>query len=160
MAADTAIFFGLWLQKPLRIATANPSGPHSQPRAGRLSARAHIAVEQEPRFAAVLRRDFPGATVIEGNVARIGQYLAGHVERLSTVISSLPIKWLALEAQRAIVEPCLELLEPGGRFLQVTNAFSSPLPMDPLGICGRGVSRVWRNLLPVKIWSYSHRPCP
>jgi phospholipid N-methyltransferase len=25
-----------------------------------------IAVEQEPRFGAVLRRDFPGATVIEG----------------------------------------------------------------------------------------------
>src|SRR5262249_5564433 len=32
------------------------------------------------------------------------------------------------EAQRAIVESCLELLGPGGRFLQLTNAFSSPLP--------------------------------
>ena len=60
------------------------------------------------------------------------------------------------EAQRAIVEPCLELLEPGGWFLQVTNAFSSPLPTDPLGICGREVSRVWRNLLPAQIGSYSH----
>jgi len=108
----------------------------------------------------VLRRDFPGATVIEGDAARIGQYLARHVERLSTVVSSLPIKWLALEAQRAIVQPCLELLEPGGRFLQVTNAFSSPLPTDPLGICGREGSRVLRNLLPAQIWSYSHRPCP
>ena len=28
MAADATIFFGLWLQKPLRIAAANPSGPY------------------------------------------------------------------------------------------------------------------------------------
>jgi phosphatidylethanolamine/phosphatidyl-N-methylethanolamine N-methyltransferase len=28
MAADAAVFFGLWLQKPLQIAAANPSGPH------------------------------------------------------------------------------------------------------------------------------------
>ena len=98
--------------------------------------------------------------MIEGDAARIGQYLAGHVERLSTVVWSLPIKWLSLEAQRALVESCLKLLGPGGRFLQVTNAFSPPLPMDPLGICGREASRVWRNLLPVQIWSYSHRPCP
>jgi len=28
MAADGTIFFALWLQKPLRIAAANPSGPH------------------------------------------------------------------------------------------------------------------------------------
>src|SRR5215831_13632074 len=113
MAADAAVFFGLWVQKPLRIAAANLAGPHladalarfvelERPgpvlelgagtgsltrglvRAGCPLERI-IAVEQEPRFAAVLRRDFPGATVIEGNAARIGQYLAGHVERLSTI---------------------------------------------------------------------------
>jgi len=129
MAADAAVFFGLWLQKPLRIAAANPSGPHladalarfvelEKPgpvlelgagtgsltrglvRAGCPRERI-IAIEQEPSFAAVLRRDFPGTTVIEGNAARIGQYLAGHVERLSTVVSSLPIKWLA----RRLSEP-------------------------------------------------------
>ena len=26
MAADATVFFGLWLQKPLRIAATNPSG--------------------------------------------------------------------------------------------------------------------------------------
>jgi len=62
-----------------------------------------------------------------------------------------------LEAQRAIVKPCLDLLGPGGRFLQITNAFSSPLPIDALGIAGREISRVWLNLLPAQIWSYSQR---
>lgn len=183
MAADATVFFGLWLQKPLRIAAASPSGSYladvladcvelERPgpvlelgagtgsltrgliRAG-CSPERIIAVESEPRLAAVLRRQFPGATVIEGDATRIGQYLAGRVERLSTVVSSLPIKWFPLKAQRAIVEPCLELLGPGGRFLQVTNAFASPLPRSRLGISGREIGRVWRNLLPAQIWSYS-----
>src|SRR6516164_1827 len=114
MAADAAVFFGLWLQKPRRIAAGNPSGPHLADALARFVelerpgpvlelgagtgsltrglVRAGCALEQEPSFAAVLRRDFPGATVIEVNAARIGQYLAGHAERLSTVVSSLPIK--------------------------------------------------------------------
>ena len=102
MPADTAIFFGIWLQRPLQIAAANPSGSYladalarfvelERPgpvlelgagigsltrglvRAGCPFERI-IAVEQEPRFVDVLRRDFPRATVIEGNAARIGQY--------------------------------------------------------------------------------------
>ena len=85
MAADAVVFFGLWLQKPLRIAAANPSGPYladalarfvelERPgpvlelgagtgsltrglvRAGCPRERI-IAIEQEPSFAAVLRRD-------------------------------------------------------------------------------------------------------
>ena len=185
MAADGTIFFALWLQKPLRIAAANPSGPHladalasfvdlRRPgpvlelgagtgsltrgllRAGCPLDRV-IALEREPRLAAVLRREFPGMTVIEGDATQIGKYLQGRAERLCAVISSLPVKWFPLEAQAAIVGPCLNLLGPGGRFLQMTNAFASPLPVDALGIVGEEVCRVWRNLLPAQIWSYSKR---
>jgi len=116
-----------------------------------------IALEREPRLAAVLRREFPGMTVIEGDATQIGKYLQGRAERLCAVISSLPVKWFPLEAQAAIVGPCLNLLGPGGRFLQMTNAFASPLPVDALGIAGEEVCRVWRNLLPAQIWSYSKR---
>src|SRR5207302_10448413 len=119
-----------------------------------------IAVELEPRIVSVLRREFPRITVIEADATRIGEYLAGRVGRLSTVTSSLPIKWFPLEAQRAIVKPCLDLLGPGGRFLQVTNAFSSPLQMEPLGIAGREICRVWLNLLPAQIWAYSRKSEP
>jgi phosphatidylethanolamine/phosphatidyl-N-methylethanolamine N-methyltransferase len=186
VAADATVFFGLWLQRPLRIAAANPSGVHladaiarnvalERPgpvlelgagtgsltrgliRAGCAPERI-IAVETEPRLAAVLRREFSGMTVIEDDATRIGEALAGRVDRLSTVVSSLPIKWFSLEAQRAIVKPCLALLGPGGRFLQMTNAFSSPLPMDQLGISGREIGRIWLNLLPAQIWAYSDPP--
>jgi phosphatidylethanolamine/phosphatidyl-N-methylethanolamine N-methyltransferase len=183
VAADATVFFGLWLQKPLRIAAANPSGARLADALARCVELARpgwvlelgagtgsltrglvragcpperiIALEREPRLAAVLRREFHGVTVIEGDATRIGEYLAGRVERLAAVISSLPIKWFPLEAQHAIVKPSLDLLGPGGRFLQLTNAFSSPLPIDHLGIAGREICRVWLYLLPTQIWSYS-----
>jgi phosphatidylethanolamine/phosphatidyl-N-methylethanolamine N-methyltransferase len=185
MAAHATIFFGLWLQKPLRIAAANPSGAHlANTFAGYVDLRRPgpvlelgagtgsltrglvragcpvdriIALEREPRLVTVLRREFPRMTVIEGDATRIGDYLVGRAERLCAVVSSLPIKWFPLGAQRAIVRPCLDLLGPGGQFLQLTNAFSSPLPVDDLGITGQEICRVWRNLLPAQIWSYSRR---
>src|SRR6202043_720098 len=114
------VFFGLWLQKPMRIAAANPSGRRfadalarcvdlDRPgvvlelgagtgsitrglvRAG-CSADGIIACKRAPRLAAVLRSEFPRIRVIEGDATRIGAYLAGRGERLAAVVSSLPIK--------------------------------------------------------------------
>ncbi len=186
MNADANVFFALWLQKPLRIAAANPSGARLADAVARYIDRKRpgqflelgagtgsltqgllragcpperiIALESEPALVAVLRREFPAITVIEGDATQIGSHLAGKVERLASVVSSLPIKWFSVEAQRAIVGPCLDLLGPGGRFLQVTNAFTSPLAVGPLGIAGREVGRVWLNLLPAQIWAYSKHP--
>jgi len=183
VSADASVFFALWLQKPLRIAAANPSGARladvvarcidlARPgpvlelgagtgsltqglvRAGCPPERI-IALEREPALVAVLRREFPTRTVIAGDATRIGEQLAGGVGRLAAVVSSLPIKWFPVAAQYAVVRPCLDLLGPGGCFIQLTNAFCSPLPIDRLGIAGREVARVWRNLLPAQIWAYS-----
>jgi phospholipid N-methyltransferase len=66
----------------------------------------------------------------------------------------LPIKWFSPEQQEAVVRPCLDRLGQGGPFIQLTNAFRSPLAMQQLGISGCEVARVWLNLLPAQIWSY------
>jgi phosphatidylethanolamine/phosphatidyl-N-methylethanolamine N-methyltransferase len=186
--ADASVFFALWLQKPLRIAAANPSGARLADAVARCIDLARpglvlelgagtgsltqglvragcpperiIGIEREPTLVAVLRREFPTMRVIAGDATRIGEYLAGSVERLAVVVSGLPIKWFPVEAQYAVVRPCLDLLGRGGRFLQLTNAFSSPLPVDRLGIAGREVARVWLNLLPAQIWAYSERSLP
>jgi len=183
--ADAGVFFALWLQKPLCIAAATPSGARLADAVARCIDLARpgpilelgagtgsltqglvragcpperiIALEREPALAAMLRRELPALAVIEGDVTRIGEYLAGSVERLAAVVSSLPIKWFPVEAQNAVVRPCLDLLGPGGRFLQLTNALTSPLAIDRLGIAGREVDRVWLNLLPAQIWAYSER---
>ena len=188
MSADAGIFFALWLQKPLRIAAANPSGVRLADAVARCIDLARpgpvlelgagtgsltrglvrtgcpperiIALEREPALVGVLRREFPTMKVIAGDATRIGEQLTGVVERLAAVVSSLPIKWFPVAAQYAVVRPCLDLLGPGGCFIQLTNAFCSPLPIDRLGIAGREVARVWRNLLPAQIWAYSDRFTP
>jgi phospholipid N-methyltransferase len=119
-----------------------------------------IALEREPSLVAVLRREFPTMTIIADDATQIGEHLVGRVERLAGVVSSLPIKWFPVDLQHAVIRPCLDLLGPSGYFIQLTNAFSSPLRVDRLGIAGREVGRVWLNLLPAQIWAYSDRLPP
>ncbi len=186
MPAEAGLFFALWLRKPLQIAAVCPSSEHladalaatadlARPgtvlelgagtgrltrgllRAGTAPERL-VVLEREPPLAALLRRHFPGVEVIEGDAAGIADHLCERgIERLASVVSSLPIKWFPVAAQRAIVLPCLELLGPGGRFLQITNAFRSPVAAEALGIDGREAGRVWFNLPPAQIWAYTRR---
>lgn len=184
MFGDAALFFGLWLRKPLQIAAITPSstrlatvmaglvdpsrpGPVLELGAGtgsltrgllrRFSPLERIVVlEREAALAATLRRDFPGIATIAGDATALEDHLTERgVDQLCAVVSSLPIKWFSVSAQRAVVAPCFARLGPGGKFLQMTNAFSSPLAMGPLGLAGVCVARVWRNLPPAQIWAYS-----
>ncbi len=188
MATEASVFFALWLRKPLRIAAANPSGQRladaiaaqvdlSRPgpvlelgagtgsltrgllRAGCPAGRI-IALEREPGLAAILRRKFPAISVIEDDATRIRDHPAIRSGTLCAAVSSLPLKWYSVSEQSAVVRPCLDRLGVGGRFIQLTNAFRSPLAMEELGISGREVARVWLNLLPAQIWSYSDASRP
>ena len=188
MRGDYALFFGLWLQKPLQIAAVTPSskrsacamaelvdlsrpGPVLELGAGTGSltrglleaacpAERLIALERVSRVAAALRRSFPGISTIVGDATTLAEHLVrSGVEQLCAVVSSLPIKWFSVAEQRRVVAPCLARLGPCGRFLQMTNAFSSPIAIGPLGIAGERVAHVWRNLPPSQIWAYS-QPSP
>ena len=188
MRGDYALFFGLWLQKPLQIAAVTPSsrrfacamadlvdfdrpGPVLELGAGTGSltrgllragcpAERLIAMEREPRLAAALRRSFPGIRTIVGDALALEEHLARlGIDRLCAVVSSLPIKWFSLAAQRAVLRPCFARLGRDRPFLQLTNAFASPLPYHRLGIQGREAARVWRNVPPAQIWAYT-RPRP
>jgi phosphatidylethanolamine/phosphatidyl-N-methylethanolamine N-methyltransferase len=184
MRGDYALFFGLWLQKPLQIAAVTPSskrlgqvmaemvdldrpGPVLELGAGTggitrglLQAGCPrerlITLEREPSLAAALQRSFPGIETIVGDATALADHFARWgIDRLCAVVSSLPIKWFSLEEQRAIIEPCLARLGPGGAFLQMTNAYVSPVAIGPLGITGERVAHVWRNLPPSQVWAYS-----
>jgi phosphatidylethanolamine/phosphatidyl-N-methylethanolamine N-methyltransferase len=184
--ADGALFFRHWLRHPLGIGAILPSSnavaramasdvPFSRGgavlelgggtgvvtrsliEAGCPPERL-IVVEREPALAEILRRRFAAARVIEGDACAIGGLLAERgVTRLAAVVSSLPIKWFPLASQRAVVEPCFDLLGEDGMFLQLTNALVSPLAMRSLGLDGTEVARVWSQFPPVQIWRYQRR---
>jgi phosphatidylethanolamine/phosphatidyl-N-methylethanolamine N-methyltransferase len=186
MIADTALFFGLWLRKPLQIAAICPSGATVAATMARLVDPARpgpvlelgagtgsitrgllalgwpleriIAYEREARLVGILRREIRGIRAVVGDATDLERQLRWlGIDRLSAVVSSLPVKWFPHEAQCAVLRPCFARLGPDGHFLQLTNAFSSPLPIKQLGIAGREAARVWRNVPPAQIWAYTPR---
>jgi len=184
MTGETGLFLGLWLRKPLQIAAVCPSGERvatvlaqladwrrsgfvlelgagtGSLTAGLLEAGCPperlIAIEGEPALVQILRQKFWGITAIAGDVVELDQVLLRYaVDRIAVVVSSLPIKWFSVAAQQAVIRPCFERLGPNGRFLQITNAFSSPVAYRRLGLAGCEAARVWPNVPPVQIWSYT-----
>jgi phosphatidylethanolamine/phosphatidyl-N-methylethanolamine N-methyltransferase len=180
---ERALFFRHWLRRPLGIGALWPSGPavaramaRALPRhlggpilelgggtgtitrglinAGCAADRL-LVLEREAGLAQMLRRRLPAVRVIEADARDLGAVLAASgVTYIAGVVSSLPIKWLDREGQRAIVAPCFDRLDPGGSFLQLTNAFASPLPHQALGLDGAEIARLWSHFPPVQIWRY------
>src|SRR3546814_4416462 len=59
-----------------------------------------ILVERDPELAGYLRRQFPGIRLLQEDAAHMGAALDTlGVQRLSVVVSSLPIVWFPLRAQ-------------------------------------------------------------
>lgn len=181
---DIALFFGLWVQRPLRIAAICPSSNHVADEMGRFIelnrpgyvlelgggtggltrgiVRAGcpperlVVVEREKSLVSVLCREFAGITAIAGDATRLDALLTKHgSHRLAAVVSSLPIKWFSPAMQRAVLQPCFDRLGDGGSFLQLTNAFASPVQTSAVGVDGREVAKVWLNIPPAQIWRYT-----
>jgi phosphatidylethanolamine/phosphatidyl-N-methylethanolamine N-methyltransferase len=94
-------------------------------------------------------------TVLEGDAANLSALLKQHrIERLSMVISSLPIIWFPLEKQRVVIEQAFSLMDANGYLIQITNWVRSPLPARRLELKGEVVERVWSNFPPYSIWIY------
>jgi phosphatidylethanolamine/phosphatidyl-N-methylethanolamine N-methyltransferase len=180
---EHALFLRACLRAPLRIASIIPSSPavgRAFLRLIDLDREGHILelgsgtgpisralfeagippdrvvlVEREPELASYLRRRFPAARVVQGDATQITALLEREdVKRLAVVVSSLPILWLPLHTQADLLQGCFDALGDGGCFLQQTNQPVPPLAVKKLGIYGKRVAAVWRNVPPSFIWSY------
>lgn len=180
---EREIFFRHWLSNPLGIGAILPSGGSvaramarelalDRPGAvlelgggtGSLTrgliaagcpAERLVVIEREPDLARHLQQRLPGVRVICGDAGDTARLLAGAgIERLATVVSSLPIKWFRRTQQRAVLDASFAALGEGGSFVQLTNALASPIPAAELGLIGAEVARIWLHILPVQIWRY------
>lgn len=183
---ERLLFFRHWLRSPLGIGAVLPSGRavgramarELPPRRGGIvlelgggtgsltralleagcTGDALVVVEREPALAAALRRRFSSCAIVEADARDLGEVLDGlRITTLAGVVSSLPIKWFSLADQRVIVEAAFARLGDDGPFVQLTNAFTSPLPTGALGLDGVEVARLWAQLPPVQIWRYCRK---
>ena len=116
-----------------------------------------VLVEYNPRFCALLRQRFPGATVVCGDAYRIRETLAGLIEMpCAATISSLPLFTKPLEQRIELLQAAQSLMHPNAPFVQFTYAVVPPIPAQ----CEAGSytasrsNRVWLNLPPACVWVY------
>lgn len=113
-------------------------------------------VELDMRLAQFLEKRFPGTSVINGNATDIAQLLPAHlVGKISTVISSLPVRLFAFDLQQAIVQAAFTVLAPEGAFVQYTYPAGPPLPAARLKLRQEKLGRIWINMPPAAVWRYT-----
>jgi len=117
-----------------------------------------LVVERSPAFCRRLRAKFPDLRVLQGDARNLHALLRDHGElRVGTVVSSLPLRSLRVATQHDVLKESLGLLDNSGTFVQFTYGLASPVDrslLPSLGLRGRLVERVWRNLPPASVWCY------
>ena len=110
-------------------------------------------IELDARLHRYLQNRFPGVTVLRGNATDARDLLPVHrVGRISTVVSSLPLRPMKFATQAAIVDAVFDVLAPGGMMLQYTYPPGKPLPAARLGLRTECAGRIWWNLPPAAVW--------
>jgi phosphatidylethanolamine/phosphatidyl-N-methylethanolamine N-methyltransferase len=117
-----------------------------------------IVVESDAAFCALLRRRFPALRILCGDAAQLRALLAPlGIERVASVVSSLPLLSMPSALRQRIVDESFALLAEDGAFIQYTYGAFSPLRRRKSGLKGEIAARVWRNFPPAAVWRFRRR---
>jgi phosphatidylethanolamine/phosphatidyl-N-methylethanolamine N-methyltransferase len=180
---DEVRFIASWLQHPLKVGAVSPSGralaravaaeidpsipgavvelgPGTGPVTEALVERGIaperlVLVEYDPEFCALLRRRYPGATVIEGDAYALADTLSGIIkEPLAAIASCLPLMTRPLSVRVRLLNAAIRMLRPGAPFVQFTYAMTAPIPSRKRRYRITSSPRIWKNLPPARVWVY------
>lgn len=113
-----------------------------------------IAVERSAVLAEVLRRRFPGLTVIEGDAADLSRMLpTGPVD---CVVSSIPLVSLPKNEREAVIDEIKKVLQ-GRRLIQFTYFWGRRL-LEKSGLPLVNSRRVLKNLPPARVLTFIADP--
>lgn len=184
---DEVRFFRAWMEKPLTMGSVTPSSPFLTraiaaqaeiDRPGKivelgpgtgvvtdaLVARGVpqdrlVLIEYNGEFCKLLRKRFPGATVIEGDAYDFERTLGHPAEgSLATVVSGLPLFTKPVEMRRSLRDAAFRLLAPGAPLVQFSYALVSPVPLDGGGMTIWTSPWILRNVPPARVWVYRPEP--
>jgi phosphatidylethanolamine/phosphatidyl-N-methylethanolamine N-methyltransferase len=180
---DEVRFLSSWLQSPLKTGAVSPSspalakamaaeidpslpgpvveiGPGTGPVTEAILARGItpqrlVLVEFNREFCALLRKRFPGVTVIEGDGYSLADTLGDAAGKpLAAVVSSLPLMTRPMPVRLRTLVSALRLLGHGAPFVQFTYAMTAPIPPRPSRYTITASPRIWMNLPPARVWVY------
>jgi len=180
---DEARFLKSWVERPLVTGSVSPSGrmlartmasyldpgtagpvielgPGTGPVTEAILRRGIapdrlILLEFNPDFCKLLRKRFPGVTVIEGDAYGLAQTLKGVLRRKAAgVVSSLPLFTKPLPQRLGLLDDALSMMLPNAPFVQFTYAVVPPIPKGKGRYTASASNRVWWNLPPARVWVY------
>ena len=177
------VFFKRWLANPLQMGSIVPSSAalgglvaaavHRSPDGmvlelgagtgaitaamlrGGVSPERLIVVEIVPEMAEVLRKTYPGVTVICGDAWSLPQLLGLQaLGRIGSVVCGIPMVLLPLERQQGLID-AMDAVAPGRGFLHFSYCITSPLSAHKLGLQGKREAWTPANFPPASVWRYT-----
>ncbi len=115
-----------------------------------------LIVERDPSMVKFLRRQFPAVRVRCGEAVHLDRILSSEsVGKVNSVVSSLPLRNLALDDRIRNVRAMVDVLARQGQLIQYTYAAGCPIPSRRLGLEAERLGRVWLNLPPASVWRFT-----
>lgn len=110
-----------------------------------------IVVERSSLLAAHLRTRFPHVLVLEGDAAQLATLLGARANRVSTVVSSLPLKSLPKMTVDQIGNELDAILPKGATFIQFTYSLRCRAVDWAYDLTCLHSQTIWRNLPPARV---------
>lgn len=110
-----------------------------------------IVVEKSALLAAHLRERFPDVTILEGDAADLANLLGWRAQRVSTVVSSLPLKSLPKSTVDQIGSALDAILPKGATFIQFTYSLRCRAIDWAQQITCLHSHTIWRNVPPARV---------
>lgn len=115
-----------------------------------------IAIEYSPEFCRLIRERFPGVTVVQGDAYDLDGTLGARADRISAVVSSLPLVARPLADRIRLIEAGLARMRPGTPFIQFSYLLKGPVEGVPGRFTAEASRWIWMNLPPARVWLYRH----
>ena len=118
-----------------------------------LSYQQLICVELDSALCSYMVQKFPNLTIIHGNASHL-EKLIDHKRhgQVGAIVSSIPLLALSAVERHQVVQAYFAVLRPGGRVVQFTYGYKSPIARP--GLDEKRVARIYANLPPATVWAY------
>lgn len=114
-----------------------------------------VCVEYDKDFCSLLKKRFPGATIIHGDAFDLDAALGEHRDvTFSAVLSGLPLLNVPRAKRAPYIESLLDRMGPGGRVSQLSYSPVPPQEAVPGRFTVEGSKWVTFNLPPGRVWVY------
>lgn len=111
-----------------------------------------VAIERNPKLAALLRERFPNAHIIAGDAWQMDALLRNrHIENVGAVMSSLPLLNFSLEEAEALAQKIRTVLQPQGNWVQYSYGIHKRRPRGTSDFRLHASKIVWLNLPPARV---------